>query len=136
LANVNAGKHLFHYIINNIEIPDDWTPEDDIPDTDYKKELKTMQANSVIKFLLQIYQRLVDINDTSEVFTENEQLWSDYKEYCENSKSKCMSCNPFYKLISKYMEKDKVAGRRGKKYSQESLKNALSAYDIDNDDNE
>lgn len=133
LANVNAGKHIFHYLINHIEIPEDWTPQGDIPDTEYKKELKTMQSNSVVKFLLKIYQDLVDLDDTNDIFIDNDKLWFEYTSYCEFNKTKCMSSNPFYKLITKYMRNEKINGKRGKWYSQESLKIALNAYAIDDE---
>lgn len=59
LGNLEAGKHIFHYLINDIITPENWHPQD-TPKTSYKQELKQMQANSVIKFFLSEYDEFVE----------------------------------------------------------------------------
>ncbi|GMF23883.1 unnamed protein product [Phytophthora lilii] len=51
LDNINAGKHIFHWLVNHVTIDDGWHPQD-TPQTSYKQELKQLQAATPIKFLI------------------------------------------------------------------------------------
>lgn len=60
LLNVEAGKHLFHYLLHR-----DLTKfgTRDLPVTSYKKVLATKQASSDVKWLLSKYESFVDDDD-------------------------------------------------------------------------
>lgn len=128
LANVDAGKHIFHWLINEIYIPTNWHPQN-TPKTAYKQELKQAQASIPVKFLLRQYEKLVDNdNNEDECIFSNQELWEKFNNYCENTKNKSMSQNVFYKIISKYTESRIIKNRRCKVYSLAILTKLLKDY--------
>jgi Family of unknown function (DUF5906) len=140
LGNNEAGKHLFHYLLNEINIPEDWRPQD-VPRTEYKQELKQMQSSSPVKFLLHKLEELVEQrpdenieNPSKDRYTAS-QLWDMYKSFCENRKHRIMSDYAFYKVINPFFPKDGdnkasvvVKGIKYKIMSEKTLRAALKNY--------
>lgn len=150
LNNQNAGKHIFHWLLNNVDV-EDWDPQD-IPRTEYKQMLKRVQASSSVKFLLSELDRLEAgnisadgyeypepeydaLSDEQKVALCGEQLltptklWDRYNAYATRSKIKSsMSRATFNKDMQFYLPTRKSNGRRVKKYSIESLQETLKSY--------
>lgn len=131
LNNIDAGKHIFHYLIN-LENDEYYRPNNNMPNTEYKKELKNLQSNSVIKFLVDIYDYL-DIEEDYSIYEYSvDDFFNNYIEYCEKSKLKNMSSTSFGHIVNKYIVQDRktIQGKRYriKKYSHEILKESLKEY--------
>jgi hypothetical protein len=92
LMNINAGNHIFHYLVNKDISKFDTR---DLPITAYKKILKTNQTNSIIKFLIDEYNELMQIDDK---FLENynsnkndKDTYLKYTEWCKDNGEKILS---------------------------------------------
>lgn len=142
LDNLEAGKHIFHYLINDVKIPQLWRPQD-IPNTKYKKELKQLQANSAVKFFLDEYNYLSEEYEeyydkkeyelanqlsTEEYKYETSELFDKYVSYCERNKYKTMSSKAFAHCSKNYVESGRTSSKRYKIYSLNILKEKLKAY--------
>ena len=60
LANLDAGRDIFHYLAR-VDLAG-FKPQA-FPLTKYKKELKTKQTNNVVKWLLNMHEKLSDKED-------------------------------------------------------------------------
>lgn len=127
LSSVDAGKHIFHYLIKNICVPSGWNAQQ-MPDTKYKRDLKQVQACSVIKFYLNEYDNLAD-SDEKTINISPTVLYNKYKEFCDNNKYKILGSIIFAKISKLHCDSYQCGGgSRYKTYSYESLKKSLSAY--------
>jgi hypothetical protein len=150
LNNEEAGKHIFHWLLNNIDL-DGWDAQN-IPRTEYKQTLKRIQAPSHAKFLLNELDRLEagNISPDGYEYDENEyakldptyqdqlsgeqvitptELWDRYNSYVIRSKIKAsMSRASFDKEIQAYIPTKPSHGRRVKRYDIETLRDVLKAY--------
>lgn len=127
LGNDNAGKHIFHWLINEINIPTNWHPQN-TPKTHYKQELKQAQASVPVKFLLRQYEKLSDAEDHTERVYTNREIWEKFNSYCENTKNRSMSQNVFFKIVGKYTKAEIIKKARCKVYSLAILTETLKDY--------
>ena len=114
------------YLINNVEIQSGWNAQQ-MPKTEYKQELKQLQACSVIKFYLNELDRLGD-DDVKDVRKTPTELYTCYKQFCENNSYKALGSMAFTKISKPHGGESKSNGVRYKIYSHDSLLNSLSAY--------
>jgi hypothetical protein len=134
LGNMDAGKHIFHYLLNEVELPEDWHPQD-TPNTAYKKELKQAQASATIKFLINTYEKLVEANaadggnlPNDEISQESTKWWDDHKRFCESNNHRLVSSAAFYKMLKPHVSNKKSNGKNFKIVTIASLKESLKAY--------
>lgn len=97
LLNVEAGKHIFHWLINNVSLEN--FKVSNPPNTSYKQELKLAQANSVIQFLHYTYDNIKVSEQATEVKLYATQFYNDYKGFCDNYKMKAMSGSAFGRIL-------------------------------------
>ncbi|DAZ94044.1 TPA: hypothetical protein N0F65_001475 [Lagenidium giganteum] len=98
LLNVNAGKHLFHYLLRR-----DLTQFEtrDLPSPSYKKELATKQANNVVKWLLSKYESLIDDDDQEQYSLPSGEWYRQYQKWCEAcGESKVYSLSIFNQMMN------------------------------------
>lgn len=138
LMNVNAGNHLFHYLLN-IDLSEFDIRK--VPMTEYKKELKSNQTNNVIKFMLHLYN--IGYTHDSDLIS-NACLYDMYVEWSSKNNETVSSLSMFnnkineggFNLIQKKIADDD--GKRRSKYfrdiSYNMLKNNLNEYIMDDDD--
>lgn len=129
LENEYAGKDIFHWLIQKVEIPSNWHPQN-IPTTAYKQELKKIQSNTCIKFLLDLYEKLCDSDDDEDYELTVDMMYIRYTTFCENSRCRnIMSKQAFGRCSKNYFEHTRdTKGMRVKKYSRAILEESLKAY--------
>jgi len=127
LDGVDAGKHIFHWLINEVYIPSDWRAQD-IPQTRYKVELKESQASSTVKFLLDILRERIETDLTEETTYSNKEMWDMFREFCDQNKHKCISSTAFYRILTRYTRSCTVSNVRSKTISVSILREKLSEY--------
>jgi hypothetical protein len=127
VGDVTAGKHLFHWLINCVETPKNWSAQD-IPKTEYKVELKEAQASSTVKFLLDTLNERIENECYEESTISNSELWEMFKSYCEQNKQRGVSSTAFYRIVAKYTVPCRVADVRSKVISVAILRDSLSEY--------
>lgn len=125
LGSLNAGKHLFHYLINSVNIPENWHPQD-IPKTEYKQDLKKQQASTPVKYLLHLYESCED--DVSVKEEPCSFVWSNYVQHCQFNRLNAVSSAAFYKIIAKFIPTKLIDGIKSKVYSRSILEEALANY--------
>jgi len=76
---MEGGKHLFHWLLERDL--SDFHPNE-IPITAYKKDLKVKQSCSVIRWMIAIYDKLVDADDHTEVKKTHPGWFQAYQEWC------------------------------------------------------
>jgi hypothetical protein len=149
LYNFEAGKHIFHYLINkDISKFDIYT----VPETDEKLNKKINASPSIIRYLYKLYKNEIHDNLEFEVNNKNDdkinldiisdigdkdveystmQIYKAYKICCEAD----FSCKPaskedvIKKYISVYFEKNEYkTGRFKYTFNKTALKNALNKW--------
>ncbi|GMF36284.1 unnamed protein product [Phytophthora lilii] len=97
LANLDAGRDIFHYLARvNLT---GFKPQA-FPLTKYKKELKTKQTNNVVKWLLDMHERLSDEEDDEIKKASTSEWYGQYCRWAETSgESRIMSLNVFSGLL-------------------------------------
>jgi len=134
LGNMNAGKHIFQWLLSEVKLPDDWHPQD-TPETSYKKELKIAQASNSIKFLLYTYEKLCDANEcdagnspNNEIKLTSEEWFHLYEDYCRNTNHRAGIDHTFYKHMQAHVIPKKSNGKKFEVATLDSLKESLKAY--------
>ncbi|KAL7995128.1 hypothetical protein Plhal703r1_c48g0151921 [Plasmopara halstedii] len=113
LTNTEKLWIIFHWLVNNVAINDDWHPQD-TPITSYKQTLKHSQASTPIKFLLHTMEVLKENNDdeTREVEMKSE-LFPQLLTFCESQDYKKMSMRSFSIIVNPYMHNCKTNAPKG-----------------------
>jgi len=128
LGNLEAGKHIFHWLLNEVKLPDDWHPQD-TPETSYKKELKRAQASTPIKFFLNMYENLANGELPNEEIRNESMGWfAEYMSYCQTNNHRAISSSAFFKIMKPHVEIKKSNGKNYKVATLDSLKESLKAY--------
>ena len=78
-ANTNAGKHLFHWLLKR-DLSNFYP--DEIPETKYKKLLKTKQACTVVRWMISKYEELSDNDHTTEISLTPSKWFEAYQTWC------------------------------------------------------
>ena len=138
LGNNDAGKHIFHYLLNNVQVDRKWNAQNNLPSTDYKLELKTIQASPTIKYLIAKYN---DISLTHGDVPDHEfemnckDMFCEFNLFCTNNGYRSTSIAAFGKMINRYVKSETIDKVIFKKYSINSLKKSLHQYLIDGQSN-
>jgi hypothetical protein len=112
LHNMEAGRHLFHYLLS-LDLSDFDVRK--IPQTTYKKELASKQADSAIEFLIALRHKMMADADSESVDSDDgfgigsfgadefavpaSELYNIYKEWCEHSRSKMLPLRIFGRSV-------------------------------------
>ncbi len=82
-----------------------------LPKSPYAFELKMRGTNSTQKFIYDMLQG-TKLSDTQETLIPKDELFVDYKIWCENSSEKCMCKNEFCKEVKKLLPSTKKDTRK------------------------
>jgi len=127
LSNKEAGKHIFHWLLNNVDIEENWHPQD-TPSTAYKQELKQYQANTAVKYVLHLNEQLTEWGDFEIKEICPIDMFNRFASWCETYKHRCMSKAAFDKIVKPYFIEKRTDNVRHRTYSIDIFKETLKLY--------
>lgn len=149
LNNLEAGKHIFHWLINSIDTPPKWRAQQ-MPVTKYKQELKRAQASTPIKYLLSMRDQLIDnvdrvrkeLSDVEGDHTEaleaagsrtfrltgNDTLFAHYVKWCDDTHCRAISKPAFDRIVDPKIISIRKASFRLKLLRVGDLTTSLAAF--------